>query len=132
MTFELFWEPFKNMMGILFPTFSVMAIYYMQRKQNRKDKERDEQFAKAQKEQDERIALANAESEHRTQSRRKESLLVLKMLRALGQLSHANTLAIKNGHTNGELTEAVACYKLADNELFKFLKDEATDNYTRT
>lgn len=67
---------------------SGMALFFMQRFFKKKS-ERDEQRAKDEQE---------------------EYLLVLKSIDAIGKLTYANAIAVRDGKTNGEMHEAMEAY----------------------
>jgi len=54
-----------------------------------------------------------------------KDILVLKTLKALGELTMANAIALKNGHTNGELKKAQNTFEDVDKELNDFLISNA-------
>jgi type II secretory pathway component PulJ len=57
--------------------------------------------------------------------RTKKDLLVLKSLKAIGDLTCANAIAIKNGHCNGELDEAKKSFESVEKELDAFILESA-------
>ena len=57
--------------------------------------------------------------------RTKKDLLVLKSLKAIGDLTCANAIAIKNGHCNGELDEAKKSFESVEKELNAFILESA-------
>ena len=50
-----------------------------------------------------------------------QTALVLKSLNALGKLTVANSIALRDGKTNGELKNALAEYKIVEKELYEYL-----------
>ena len=54
----------------------------------------------------------------------KENILILKTIDAVGKLTYADALAIRDGKTNGEMKEAIEAYKKADQELYEFLLEQ--------
>ena len=66
--------------------------------------------------------------EERDAAKRRENLLILKSIDAVGKLTYADSIAIRDGKTNGEMKEAVAAYKKADKELYDFLLEQSTLN----
>ena len=50
-----------------------------------------------------------------------ENILILKSINALGKLTVANSVALKEGKNNGELTSAMNEYKSVDKELYDYL-----------
>ena len=65
-----------------------------------------------------RMEKCNEDAEER---RTQKDLLVLKCLKAIGELTCANALAVKNGHTNGEMEKAQKDFESVDKELNAFL-----------
>ena len=59
--------------------------------------------------------------EIRDKIKAEESALVLRTLNALGKLTVANSIALKDGKTNGELTEALKEYEMVEKELYRYL-----------
>jgi len=55
-----------------------------------------------------------------------KDLLVLKSLKALGELTVANAVAVRDGHTNGEMSKAMDEFNAVDKELHEFLMKSAT------
>lgn len=51
----------------------------------------------------------------------RENILILKSIDAVGKLTYADAIAIRDGKTNGEMAEAIQAYKKADEELYEFL-----------
>ena len=83
---------------------SGMVLFFLQRffkKKTKKDEERD--AAKA-----------------------KENILILKSIDAVGKLTYANAIAIRDGKTNGEMKAAIEAYKKADEEMYEFLLEQTT------
>ena len=62
--------------------------------------------------------------EERDAAKRKENLLILKSIDAVGKLTYADSIAIRDGKTNGEMKTAVEAYKKADQELYEFLLEQ--------
>ena len=81
---------------------SGMALYFLKRYFDKRDK------AEAKK--DELIA--------------RENILILKSIDAVGKLTYADAIAIRDGKTNGEMKEAIEAYKKADEELYNFLLEQ--------
>ena len=66
--------------------------------------------------------------EERDESKRKENLLILKSIDAVGKLTYADAIAIRDGKTNGEMKAAIEAYKKADEEMYEFLLEQTTKN----
>ena len=62
--------------------------------------------------------------EERDAAKRRENLLILKSIDAVGKLTYADSIAIRDGKTNGEMKTAVEAYKKADQELYEFLLEQ--------
>lgn len=93
----------------LFETiFLGMAIFYLQRRQKKRD----------------------SHAEERAAIRRKESLLNLQMTMASSKLAYATALAIERGKTNGELKEAKEDYSKAKEAYLMFLNEQAANHLT--
>ena len=80
-----------------------MAIFYLQRRQKKRD----------------------AHTEERSAIRRRESLLNLQMTMASSKLAYATAVAIERGKTNGELKEAKEAYSEAREAYLAFLNEQA-------
>lgn len=59
---------------------------------------------------------------------RKENILILKSIKVLGVLTEANSIAIRDGKTNGELKHALSDYAQISGELEEFLIEQTADN----
>ena len=64
----------------------------------------------------------------RNEAHRKENFLILKSIKAIGELTEANSIAIRDGKTNGELKHALADYTQINKELDEFLIEQASEN----
>ncbi len=81
---------------------SGLALYFLKRyfdKRDRQEEERDKQIAR-------------------------ENILILKSIDAVGKLTYADAIAIRDGKTNGEMKAAIEAYKKADEELYNFLLEQ--------
>jgi hypothetical protein len=89
-------------MSICASIISGMVLFFLQRffkKKQKKDEERDR--AKA-----------------------KENLLILKSIDAVGKLTYADAVAIRDGKTNGEMKEAMKAYAEVKDELYEYLLEQ--------
>ncbi len=86
----------------------VLAVYYIQRSQRKRD----------------------SHAEERAAVRRRESLLNLQMTMASSKLAYATAVAIERGSTNGELREAKTDYAAARAAYLQFLNEQAADHLT--
>jgi hypothetical protein len=57
-----------------------------------------------------------------------KDVLMLKSLKAIGELTVANAVAVKNGHQNGEMEKAMGDFEQVDKELDNFLIQSAVKN----
>ena len=60
-------------------------------------------------------------TENADERRTQKDLLVLKTLKSIGKLTEANSIAIREGHTNGELLAAQKEFELVEKELDAFI-----------
>ena len=82
---------------------SGMALYFLKRyfdKRDKKEAKKDELIAK-------------------------ENILILKSIDAVGKLTYADAIAIRDGKTNGEMKSAIEAYRKADEELYEFLLEQS-------
>lgn len=89
-------------MSICASIISGMVLFFLQRffkKKQKKDEERDR--AKA-----------------------KENMLILKSIDAVGKLTYADAVAIRDGKTNGEMKEAMKAYAEVKDELYEYLLEQ--------
>lgn len=68
--------------------------------------------------------------EMRDKAKTKETALVLEMLNAVGKLTVANTIALRDGKTNGETTAALSEYEHVEKKLYRYLV-ECHSEYVR-
>ena len=59
--------------------------------------------------------------EERENSKALQTALILKALNALGKLTVANSIALRDGKTNGELKSALSEYEVVEKELYEYL-----------
>ena len=86
-------------LSIVASMVSGMALFFMQRYFRSKDKKDDvRDVAKA-----------------------KENVLILKSIDALGKLTYANSIAIRDGKTNGEMKEGVSAYIEVKEDMYNYL-----------
>lgn len=85
-----------------------IALFYMQRKQNRRDRQVDSLSA----------------------AKQKESLLSMKMLIATLKLAEATAIAMRDGKCNGEIKAAVTECESAKNAYYDFLNSKAYETLT--
>lgn len=121
----------SGIMAFLSPIASALIIWYIQRQYLRREKIRDEQIAEERKRQEKREADKERELSAIADSRKQESLITMRMMKAIGKLSYANSIAIKEGKVNGVMEEALMYYRETSNEMTEFLQEKATDYFMR-
>ena len=57
----------------------------------------------------------------REQLAAEENMLILRSINAIGKLTLANSIALRDGRTNGEMASAMREYEKVDGELYDFL-----------
>lgn len=55
---------------------------------------------------------------------KRENILILKSVNAIGKLTEANAIAIRDGRTNGELHAALDDYSKVEKELYDYLLEQ--------
>ena len=54
----------------------------------------------------------------------KENILIMKSITALGKLAVANSIALKGGKSNGEMSAALKEFKAVERELYDYLLEQ--------
>ena len=67
------------------------------------------------------------EDDKREQKSHKKDVLVIKSINAIGELTQANAIALRDGKTNGELKKALKSYEEANKEMLDFLIENSTE-----
>ncbi len=62
--------------------------------------------------------------EERDRAKAKENMLILKSIDAVGKLTYADAVAIRDGKTNGEMKEAMKAYAEVNDELYEYLLEQ--------
>ena len=62
--------------------------------------------------------------EERDRAKAKENMLILKSIDAVGKLTYADAVAIRDGKTNGEMKEAMKAYAEVKDELDEYLLEQ--------
>lgn len=62
--------------------------------------------------------------EERDRAKAKENMLILKSIDAVGKLTYADVVAIRDGKTNGEMKEAMKAYAEVKDELYEYLLEQ--------
>jgi hypothetical protein len=66
--------------------------------------------------------------EERERNKAMQTILILKSLKALGNLTVANSVALRDGKTNGELKQALKEFELVNEELYNYLISARQEN----
>lgn len=120
-----------EILAFLSPIVSALIIWYIQHRHMEHDKKRDELLLAEKRRQEEREKEKEAESNARAEARKQENLLTMRMIKAIGKLSYANSVAIKEGKINGVMEEALAYYRDASDEMTEFLQEQAVEYYVK-
>lgn len=67
------------------------------------------------------------QDEEREEKSHKKDILVIKSINALGELTQANAIALRDGKTNGELKHAMKEYEQVNKEMLDFLIENSVD-----
>ena len=62
--------------------------------------------------------------EIRDAAKAKENMLILKSIDAVGKLTYANAIAIRDGKTNGEMHEALESYSESKEEMYNYILEQ--------
>ncbi len=62
--------------------------------------------------------------EERDAMKAKENKLIIKSIDAVGKLTYANAIAIRDGKTNGEMHEAMESYNESKQEMYEYLLEQ--------
>ena len=65
-----------------------------------------------------------AKEDEKDAAEKRENILILKSVNAIGKLTEANAIAIRDGRTNGELHAALDEYEKVDRELYQYLVEQ--------
>ena len=91
----------------ILPTLLTSSIlFYLQRRQKRRDQEMRE----------------------KVDARREEAMLTMELQIANAELAYATAIACKTGKTNGEMTAAMQTYAEAKEKWLAFLRKQATEH----
>lgn len=66
------------------------------------------------------------EDDKREEKNHKKDVLIIKSINAIGELTVANSIALRDGKTNGEMKKALASYEKANDEMQDFLIENST------
>jgi Mn2+/Fe2+ NRAMP family transporter len=59
--------------------------------------------------------------EERDKAKARENVLILKSINAVGKLTEATAIALRDGKTNGEMHSALHSYETVDAEMYDYL-----------
>lgn len=119
----------SQILAFVSPIASALIIWYIQYKYIQIDKKRDAERKRERIRQEEIERLKDAENLKRAETRKQENLLTMRMIKAVGKLSYANSVAIKEGKVNGVMEEAIMYYRDASDEMTKFLQEAAVKHW---
>jgi hypothetical protein len=72
-----------------------------------------------------RFLKKNEEREiERNKARVKENILILKSIDAIGKLTYADAIAIRDGKTNGEMKAAIEDYNEVKEDMYNYLLEQ--------
>ena len=66
----------------------------------------------------------DAREEARDKAKAKENVLIIKSINAVGNLTEATAIALRDGHTNGATQKALNEYEKVDKELYNYLLEQ--------
>lgn len=118
-----------EILAFLSPIASALIIWYVQYHNIKRDKQRDLEREEERKRQERKDAERDKESKERAEARKQETLITLRMMKAVGKLSYANSIAIKEGKVNGVMEEALMYYRETSSELSEFLHEQAVEYF---
>lgn len=120
-----------EIIAFLSPIVSALIIWYIQHKHMEHDKKRDEVILEEKRRQEQREKEREKETNIRAGARKQENLLTMRMIKAVGKLSYANSVAIKEGKVNGVMEDALIYYRDASDEMTEFLQEQAVEHYVK-
>lgn len=68
------------------------------------------------------------QDDEREQKRHKKDVLIIKSLNAVGDLTLANSIALRDGKTNGELKKALKEYESINKEITNFIIENSVED----
>ena len=66
----------------------------------------------------------------RSRTSAKENILIMKSINAIGELTYANTIAIRDGKVNGDLKEALVDYQEIKEDMYEYLLEQNAKKWT--
>ena len=110
---------FIELIPLLSPIFTALIVFFFQRQYINYENLRDKKYKE-----DQEIRDKKAEA------RKKESIITLNMIRAVGKMSHATTMALKKQDISSyEIDAAIKDYEIVNQALSEFLQLQAADHY---
>lgn len=67
------------------------------------------------------LAKKEEEDKQLRKDTERENILILRSINAIGKLTLANSIALKDGKVNGDMTSALKEYETVDKELYNYL-----------
>ena len=113
------------------PIVSALFIWCIQHRHVERDRKRDEAIADEKRKQEEKEKEREKEQKCRAEARKHENLLTMRMMKAVGKLSYANSVAIKEGKVNGVMEDALTYYREASDEMTEVLQEQAVEHYVK-
>lgn len=120
-----------ELVAFVSPIVSALFIWYIQHRHVERDRKRDAAIAEEKRKQEEKEKEREQEQKCRAEARKQENLLTMRMMKAVGKLSYANSVAIKEGKVNGVMEEALVYYRDASDEMTEFLQEQAVEYYNK-
>lgn len=74
-----------------------------------------------------RISAINKKLDRQEDDRIKESVVIIRGIKAVGHLAEATAIAQRDGHTNGEMKTALEYYTNSKDDLNDFLLQQAAE-----
>lgn len=108
-----------DLIPALSPILTALIVFYFQRQYINYENKRDLQYR-----------IDQEDMDKRAEARKRESIITLNMIRAVGKMAHATTIALKkNNITSEEIDVAIKDYDLVNASLSEFLQSQATEHY---
>ncbi len=65
-----------------------------------------------------------AKDNKKEELKKRENILILKSIDAIGKLTYANSIAVRDGKTNGELKEGLKAYNDVKKDMYEYLLEQ--------
>jgi len=69
----------------------------------------------------------DARDEKADKLKAKENVLIIKSINAVGHLTEATAIALRDGHCNGQISKSLEEYKKVDKEMYQYLLERNAD-----